>query len=465
MADPASLTLGLLSLAGLFSTCVECFDYVKSARSQGREYDILATKLEVEETRFLIWGEVVGILKTGEREHDPILDSPSVRKAVGRILSRVEDIFKNTDSLVCRYGLKQTVILEGDSNNPKLSANQLSKFKASYKKYVQPLFKEGQRKTSLLGKTRWAIHDRVKFNVLVDDLRQFIDSLKDLTASPTSNMEQQRIVTKEVEHLPLTAVKRVHEASAGLHDDWSDAATEALHNSVIDRQDQLNILNWIEDVSIEDELIVERQKVMHLLSTNGLDIEDSSFKNIHWAAINGTPELMQLLLDHGADIEAKDGQEFTPLLRVAKIGRPSIAQLLLEKGASTSAKQQNGLTALNEAASSGNFEIVQYLIEYRADIEARDDKGFTPLIRAAKNGHILMTKLLLDKGANTEAKQQDGSTALNQAASEGRSEVVQCLLKHCAEIETRDHQGSSPLIWAAKNGHIAMVQLLLEEGA
>ena len=90
-----------------------------------------------------------------------------------------------------------------------------------------------------------------------------------LTASPISNLEQQRIVNREVELLPLTTVKRVQEASAGLHDDWSDAATEALNNSVIDRQDQLNILNWIESVSIEDELIVERQKAMHLLSANG----------------------------------------------------------------------------------------------------------------------------------------------------------------------------------------------------
>lgn len=55
MADSASLTLGLVAPAGLLSTCVECFDYVDSARSQGREYDILATKLEVEDTRFLIW--------------------------------------------------------------------------------------------------------------------------------------------------------------------------------------------------------------------------------------------------------------------------------------------------------------------------------------------------------------------------------------------------------------------------
>ena len=83
MADPAGLTLGLVALAGLSSTCVECFGYIHSARSLGREYELLATKLEVGETRFLIWGDVIGILKTADQEHDPILDSPLVRKAVG----------------------------------------------------------------------------------------------------------------------------------------------------------------------------------------------------------------------------------------------------------------------------------------------------------------------------------------------------------------------------------------------
>ena len=465
MADPASLTLGLVALAGLFSTCVECFNYVNSARSLGREYELLATKLKVEETRFLIWGDVVGILKIADQEHDPILDSPSVRKAVGRILNRVQDIFKNTDSLVSRYGLKQTFALGDVSNEAKLSANQLSKFKVSYKQYVRPLFKYGQRNTNLLGRTRWAIHDRVKFNVLVNDLRQLIDSLKDLTASPTNTMEQRQTITTEVEHLPIKAVKLIQEASAGLHEEWSDAATEALGNSVIDTEDQLNILDWIQDVSIDGDRNVELKKATDLLSANGLDVDEPGFKNVHWAAFNGNLELLQLLLNHGADIDARDEQSFTPLLRVAKVGQPSVARLLLEKGASTSAIQHHGWTALNEAAYNGHFEIIEHLLEHGADTEARDHKGFTSLIRAAKNGHTAMAQLLLKKGANTETKQHDGLTALNEAAYNGHLETVQHLLRHNADIEARDHQGFTPLIRAAEIGHSRMVQILLDKGA
>ena len=85
-----------------------------------------------------------------------------------------------------------------------------------------------------------------------------------------------------------------------------------MHNSVIDAEDQLEILKWIKNIPVDDKVNLERQK--DLLLAHGLDIDEPGPRNIHWAAINGKLELLQLLLDLGADIEAKYQEEFIPLV-------------------------------------------------------------------------------------------------------------------------------------------------------
>jgi hypothetical protein len=72
--EPVSLSIGAVALASLFSSCVECFDYIDAAHSFGLDYELLVTKLEVEKTRFLIWGDTVGLLQTDGREGK--LESP-----------------------------------------------------------------------------------------------------------------------------------------------------------------------------------------------------------------------------------------------------------------------------------------------------------------------------------------------------------------------------------------------------
>ena len=63
----------IVSLASLFSASLECWQFIDSARSHGQDYELLTTKLEVEKTRLLIWGDVVGIFRTIAEGRDKIL--------------------------------------------------------------------------------------------------------------------------------------------------------------------------------------------------------------------------------------------------------------------------------------------------------------------------------------------------------------------------------------------------------
>jgi Prion-inhibition and propagation len=59
--EPASLTVGVVGLAGLFSACMECFDYLQLGQAFGEDYGKCLLRLDAAKLRFSRWGEAMGI--------------------------------------------------------------------------------------------------------------------------------------------------------------------------------------------------------------------------------------------------------------------------------------------------------------------------------------------------------------------------------------------------------------------
>jgi ankyrin repeat protein len=99
-------------------------------------------------------------------------------------------------------------------------------------------------------------------------------------------------------------------------------------------------------------------------------------------------ELVRLLLDHKADIEATE--EWTgerPLHYAAFYGKTETVRLLLERGAKLDAKdKEHSWTALHKAAYCGRTEVTKLLLEKGADVNARGELGQTPLDVARESG-------------------------------------------------------------------------------
>jgi tetratricopeptide (TPR) repeat protein len=137
---------------------------------------------------------------------------------------------------------------------------------------------------------------------------------------------------------------------------------------------------------------------------------------------------VQQLLQQGANIEAKDKYDRTALMIAVIDGKTNVVKLLLDKGANIEAKATappyDGDTALIRAFYEGRSEMVKLLLDRGANIEARNKAGDTALITAAGNGHTEIVKLLLDKGANIEAKNNHELTALHWAKVNEKKEVV-----------------------------------------
>ncbi|GFP57004.1 ankyrin repeat domain-containing protein 17 [Trichoderma asperellum] len=184
--------------------------------------------------------------------------------------------------------------------------------------------------------------------------------------------------------------------------------------------------------------------------------------------------VVRLLLEEGANVEAENNDGLvlhTPLFLAAWIGNEDIVRLLLENGADIEAKDhETGLTALHQAASEGHTAVVRLLVEAGADIEARYRPGdATPLVTAAEAGSTEVVELLLEKGADIEAR-NDGEetrhTPLFQAACMGNEDVVWVLIMKGADIEVKDKvYACTALHHAANRGHTAAVRVLLHAGA
>ena len=160
----------------------------------------------------------------------------------------------------------------------------------------------------------------------------------------------------------------------------------------------------------------------------------------------------------GGDDEDEDG---TCLLHVVRKGRGDVekmVELLLQGGADIDARTKDGRTSLSFAANAGRETVV---------VDQANNTGVTPLYIAAENGHTEVVALLVKEGgAAVDQANNDGWTPLLTAADEGHTEVVALLVKEGgAAVDQAINDGATPLLFAAQKGHTASVELLLQHGA
>ena len=142
---------------------------------------------------------------------------------------------------------------------------------------------------------------------------------------------------------------------------------------------------------------------------------------LSWAAENGHAEVVKVLLDSKASVDAKDDYwRRTPLSWAAGNGHAEVVKVLLDAKANVDAKDDHwGRTPLSWAAGNGHAEVVKVLLDAKASVDVKDDHwGRTPLSWAAGNGHAEVVKVLLDSKASVDAKDTVGTDAAESGGRE-----------------------------------------------
>ncbi|KAJ6789702.1 hypothetical protein PWT90_00566 [Aphanocladium album] len=211
---------------------------------------------------------------------------------------------------------------------------------------------------------------------------------------------------------------------------------------------------------------------------------------LHYAAKGGYVDILQLLLKHGATVDARNSSGEAPLHLVSFSGQIEAAKLLLSHGATVNALNGNCETPLHVALKSRQTEVARLLLSHGAAISTLDISGETPLHLASFSGQTEVARLLLSHGATVDARNSSGETPLYIASKSNQAELVQLLLDNVfqryetspfwrldnlaalklhrdegARIDSVDDLRQTAINYACKLDSVDVLQLLVEKAA
>ena len=246
-------------------------------------------------------------------------------------------------------------------------------------------------------------------------------------------------------------------------------------------------------------VIEDQHKLTEALLHFGADVNQKCGRDehtaLHAAVCSFNNRLAQFLVQHGADVEAKDVLGETPLFKASatsnelvefflkcgstantknKFGetpltkaiddsQASIVRTLLEHGASVNATDQHGICPLLHRLRSSDVEICELLLKYGCDVNIPDENGETPLHQLAWGPDIM--KMLLDQGARVGALDRENRTSLHAASYQGDPSSIELLIHHGADVNATDNHGWTPLHFAAAGENYDALEILIENGS
>ena len=176
----------------------------------------------------------------------------------------------------------------------------------------------------------------------------------------------------------------------------------------------------------------------HLLAEHPEDVDAKGgyeMTPLHPSVMKGHFDVSSLLIEHLQNLDIRGRYLWSPLHEILVLdkvrrGDLEIGHRLLDCGADVNARNDEDWTPLHLAAENGRVDFVQMLLEHGAAINAPADGGETPLHWASKKGQVDVVRLLLEHGADPNIPDRDGETPSDLAS---RREIVQLLFDYGAK--------------------------------
>ena len=168
--------------------------------------------------------------------------------------------------------------------------------------------------------------------------------------------------------------------------------------------------------------------VIEKLLDEGADIDMTLQRTaLHAAAANGNLEIVDLLIERGADVNLKDIHGRVPMFVALAEHQPEVAARLAEADTNPNVRTVDGSTLLMAAVRAEEVQLVQWALDHGTDVNAiRPEKNnATALILAARKGNAEIVSLLLAAGADPDVANHEGETALDIAKGKKVKELLQ----------------------------------------
>lgn len=169
-------------------------------------------------------------------------------------------------------------------------------------------------------------------------------------------------------------------------------------------------------------------------------------------------DIMCVLLDAGANINAQDEIGYTPLMRLVERGMFPVAlfNILVDRQCDVNLRNNTQATALHlyYATNKYDLQIVSPILDAHFDINNTTDDGKnvlmiflircpSPMLSKNRMQHV---QLLIDRGTNLDAQDSDGNTVLHIATHRGLAELVPILINGGADVNIRNNLGETPIM-------------------
>ncbi|HNI98888.1 MAG TPA: ankyrin repeat domain-containing protein [Leptospiraceae bacterium] len=203
--------------------------------------------------------------------------------------------------------------------------------------------------------------------------------------------------------------------------------------------------------------------------TENTELNDELFEAVQ----ENDCERVSELLEAGADPNARDYAECTPLHRAEYDEHFETVKILMDHGADPNLKcmenaEEGGLgeSPLHWFAGMNCFKSLQYIIDHGADINIEDMYGSTALHKACEHGYAETARYLMEKGADFRKKDRFGWTAFHSACSFGSIELIRIFAEEKKlSAGLRTEKMETPFLLSCSSGHLECVEYLLSIGA
>ena len=262
-----------------------------------------------------------------------------------------------------------------------------------------------------------------------------------------------------------------------LHSAVEGHCGKELIQAIIDRIAHVNATNLSNETAL---ILACRIRNIHAMNAllyaranpNMADVDGDTC--LHYAVLgNCSKEVIQTLVDHGADVNAKNNKNRTALMLACWENNVAI-DVLLNAGANPNIVDTDGNICLHDAiVGNCGKEFIRAMIGFNANVYAKNKKNQTPLILACRIGNIHAMDVLLNTGTNHSfharnhiTSAYNGNSLLHYAVYEKWSNaVLQVIIVHGADANETNMDNVTPLMIACENKDIDAIYVLLNAGA